>query len=300
MCGGEVAEMSAIEFNQVSKHFKNFSLREISFELPSGYIMGYVGQNGAGKTTSINLITGMYKLEEGNIQVAGMSVKDNLVEVKKAVGYIGDESYYYPEFKIRDVRSIMKSFYDSFDVGEFNRYVKQWKLPEQKKIGEFSKGMKIKLMFAGVLARETKILLLDEATSGLDPVTREEILGILQRYIEDGQHSVLFSTHIMEDLEQIADYIFYIENGRKIFCETKEELLESYALVKGGVEEVERVKDKGVIGITESEVGFWGILPIERAVGLPKGLLLKKPTINQIVVAYQKEAKGMKEGRESV
>ena len=114
MCGGEVAEMSAIEFNQVSKHFKNFSLREISFELPSGYIMGYVGQNGAGKTTSINLITGMYKLEEGNIQVAGMSVKDNLVEVKKAVGYIGDESYYYPEFKIRDVRSIMKSFYDSF------------------------------------------------------------------------------------------------------------------------------------------------------------------------------------------
>ena len=94
MCGGEVAEMSAIEFNQVSKHFKNFSLREISFELPSGYIMGYVGQNGAGKTTSINLITGMYKLEEGNIQVAGMSVKDNLVEVKKAVGYIGDESYY--------------------------------------------------------------------------------------------------------------------------------------------------------------------------------------------------------------
>lgn len=292
-------KMSAIEFNQVSKHFKNFSLRDISFELPNGYIMGYVGKNGAGKTTSINLITGLYKLEEGSIRVAGMSVKENLLGVKKAIGYIGDESYYYPEFKIKDVRSIMKNFYDSFDVEKFSRYVKQWNLPEEKKIGEFSKGMKIKLMFAGVLARETKILLLDEATSGLDPVTREEILGILQRYIEDGEHSVLFSTHIMEDLEQIADYIFYIENGEKIFCETKEELLESYALVKGGLEEAERVKDKGLIGITKSEVGFQGILPIEKAVGLPKELLLEKPTVNQIVVAYQKEAKGMKEGRVS-
>lgn len=283
--------MNALEFNQVSKHFKNFSLRNISFELPNGYIMGYVGQNGAGKTTSINLITGLYKLAEGSIQVEGVSMKENPLAVKNMIGYIGDESYYYPDFKIKDVRAIMKSFYRSFDVEKFNRYVGQWNLPEGKKIGEFSRGMKIKLMFAGVLARETKVLLLDEATSGLDPVTREEILEILQKYIEDGERSVLFSTHIMEDLEQIADFIFFIENGEKVFCETKEELLESYALVKGGLEDVEKVSDKGMIGMTKSEVGFQGVLPVERAVGLPKDILIEKPTVNQIVVAYQKDAK---------
>lgn len=283
--------MNALEFNQVSKHFKNFSLRNISFELPNGYIMGYVGQNGAGKTTSINLITGLYKLAEGSIQVEGVSMKENPLAVKNMIGYIGDESYYYPDFKIKDVRAIMKSFYRSFDVEKFNRYVGQWNLPEGKKIGEFSRGMKIKLMFAGVLARETKVLLLDEATSGLDPVTREEILEILQKYIEDGERSVLFSTHIMEDLEQIADFIFFIENGEKVFCETKEELLESYALVKGGLEDAEKVSDKGMIGMTKSEVGFQGVLPVERAVGLPKDILIEKPTVNQIVVAYQKDAK---------
>lgn len=283
--------MNALELNQVSKHFKNFSLQNISFELPNGYIMGYVGQNGAGKTTSINLITGLYKLSEGSIRVEGVSMKENPLTVKNMIGYIGDESYYYPEFKIRDVRAIMKSFYESFDAEKFNRYVEQWNLPEGKKIGEFSRGMKIKLMFAGVLARDTKLLLLDEATSGLDSVTREEILEILQKYIEDGEHSVLFSTHIMEDLEQIADFIFFIENGEKVFCETKEELLESYVLVKGGLEDADKVSDKGVIGMTKSEFGFQGVLPVERAVGLPNNILIEKPTVNQIVVAYQKDAK---------
>lgn len=288
--------MNAIEVDHVSKHFEKFSLQDISFQLPKGYIMGYVGQNGAGKTTSINLITGLYKLEEGSIRVDGMSMEETPVQVKAAIGYIGDESYYYPEFKIRDVRAIMKSFYGDFNAEEFDRYVKQWKLPSDKKIGEFSRGMKIKLMFAGVMARDTRILLLDEATSGLDPVTREEILAILQKYIEDGERSVLFSTHIMEDLEQIADYIFLIENGRKVFCETKDELLENYAVVKGGMEDFKEVEGKGGVGLSKSEFGFQGILPVERAVGLPQGVLIEKATVNQIVVAYQRDARREKEG----
>lgn len=286
---------NAIEVDHVSKHFEKFSLQDISFKLPKGYIMGYVGQNGAGKTTSINLITGLYKLEEGNIRVDGMSLQEAPIQVKATIGYIGDESYYYPEFKIRDVRAIMKSFYRDFDVDEFDRYVKQWKLPSNKKIGEFSRGMKIKLMFAGVMARDTSILLLDEATSGLDPVTREEILAMLQKYIEDGQRSVLFSTHIMEDLEQIADYIFLIDNGKEVFYETKDELLESYVIVKGGMEDFKEVEGKGVIGLSKSEFGFQGILPVEKAVGLSPGVLIEKATVNQIVVAYQRDAKREKE-----
>lgn len=287
---------NAIEVDHVSKHFEKFSLQDISFKLPKGYIMGYVGQNGAGKTTSINLITGLYKLEEGSIRVDGVSLQEAPVRVKAAIGYIGDESYYYPEFKIRDVRAIMKSFYEDFDVNEFDRYIKRWKLPVDKKIGEFSRGMKIKLMFAGVMARDTSILLLDEATSGLDPVTREEILAMLQRYIEDGERSVLFSTHIMEDLEQIADYIFLIEDGKKIFCETKDELLENYVMVKGGMEDFKEIEDKGVIGLAKSEFGFQGILPVEKAVGLSQGIFIEKATVNQIVVAYQRDARREKEG----
>ncbi|MCM1246116.1 MAG: ABC transporter ATP-binding protein [Roseburia sp.] len=287
---------NAIEVDHVSKHFKNFSLQDISFELPKGYIMGYVGQNGAGKTTSINLITGLYKLEEGSIRVDGMSIKENPVQAKAAIGYIGDESYYYPGFRISDVRAVMKSFYEDFDVDSFDRYIKKWELPSNKKIGEFSRGMKIKLMFAGVMARDTKILLLDEATSGLDPVTREEILAMLQDYIEDGEHSVLFSTHIMEDLEQIADYIFLIEAGREVFCRTKEELLESYALVKGGLEDFQETWGKEIIGMSKSDFGFQGVLPVEKAVGLPKEILVEKAAVNQIVVAYQRDARKEKEG----
>lgn len=282
--------MNALELNGVSKHFKNFSLQSISFTLPKGYIMGYVGQNGAGKTTSINLITGLYKPDEGTIRTGGMSMQENPVEIKRIIGYIGDESYYYPEFRVGDVRAVMKGFYPDFDTGKFERYVKKWKLPLNTKIGDFSRGMKVKLMFAGVMSRETEILLLDEATSGLDPFTREEILEMMQRYIEDGEHSVLFSTHIMEDLEKIADYIFFIEGGKKVFCETREDLMDSYVMVKGGRESADEVRRKGLIGFTDSEVGFHGILPVEQAVGLSKEILIERASVNDIVVAYQKDA----------
>lgn len=288
--------MNAIEVNHMSKHFNDFSLQDICFSLPKGYIMGYVGQNGAGKTTSINLITGLYKLTEGSVLVDGISIKEDPAAVKESIGYIGDESYYYPEFRIRDVRGIMKIFYKDFDSRHFDDCIKRWKLPENKKIGDFSRGMKIKLMFAGVLSRSTKVLLLDEATSGLDPVTREEIMEILQNYIEDGEHSVLFSTHIMEDLEQIADYIFYIEKGKKVFCDAKDDLLENYVVVKGGREDAERVKKKAVIGFSESEFGFFGVLPVDEAAGLPKEVLVEKATVNQIIVAFQKDANRRKAG----
>lgn len=283
--------MNAIELNGVSKHFKDFSLENISFTLPKGYIMGYVGQNGAGKTTSINLMTGMYKMDEGEIEISGHSVRNEPTEAKKAIGYIGDESYFYHLFKIRDVKAIMKDFYKDFDEAKYDRYIKKWRLPENKKIQDFSRGMKIKLMFAGVLSRKTDVLLLDEATSGLDPVTREEILEILQHYIEDGQHSVLFSTHIMEDLEQIADYIFFIDNGKEVFCETKEELLESYVVIKGGLEDLKKVADKNIIGLSKSELGFHGVLPVDEAVGISSDILIEKATVNQIIVAHQKDTK---------
>ena len=157
-------------------------------------------------------------------------------------------------------------------------------MPDKEKIVTYSRGMKVKLMFAAALSRETKILILDEATNGLDPLVRREILKLLQEYISDGRHSVLFSTHIMEDLQDIADYIFFIERGEKVFCEPKDDILESYLLVKGGPEDLSPALEKTLIGVERHDYGFQALYPTDSALALPPELTAEKPTIDQIVV----------------
>ena len=169
----------------------------------------------------------------GTIYVNGHMYSEDPIQYKEEIGFIGDESYFPKEMRISDIRSIQKVFYQSFQEDDFNKLVTKFKLPEKQRISEFSRGMKVKLMFAVALSRNTKLLILDEATNGLDPVMRSEVLQILQDYISDGERSILFSTHMLEDLEQIADYIVFIDQGKIIINETKDELLESYILIKG-------------------------------------------------------------------
>ena len=226
---GHMSE-NVLEVRRLSKQYPNFALQDISFTLPKGYIMGYVGQNGAGKTTTLSSIMHLVKADEGDINVDGIRYEEDEVTYKEAIGYIGDSASMMPDFTLKQVRTILKDFYPTYQAQKFDALVKKWKLPEKKKVKDFSRGMRVKLMFAMVLSRETKLLILDEATNGLDPVVRQEILQLLQEYISDGEHSVLFSTHMLSDLEDIADYIFFIDGGRKIFFETKEELQEKFVL----------------------------------------------------------------------
>lgn len=276
--------MNALEVNGFTKKYRDFELQDISFTLPKGYIMGYVGQNGSGKTTTLSMIAHLIGADAGSCSIDGLTYEKQPVKYREVIGYIGDKDEFVPDFTAKDVCAICRDFYPTFREEEFKAYMKKWKLPEKKKIKTFSRGMKVKLMFATALCRDTKILILDEATNGLDPVVRREILGILQDYISDGERSILFSTHILSDLEQIADYIFFIHDGKKVFFETKEELQEEYMLVKGGPQELDARAKKCLIGIRANDVGFEALVCADDAACLPKDCLLEKPTIDQIVV----------------
>jgi ABC-2 type transport system ATP-binding protein len=272
-----------LEVNGISKHYKSFALQDISFSLPAGYIMGYIGQNGAGKTTTLNAITHLIHTDSGQVTIGGSSFDDDPVAYRDQIGYIGDSSYFPQELNLKNIRTILKDFYPSFHPEIFDRYVKQWQLPAKEKIKTYSRGMKVKLMFASVLSRDTTLLVLDEATNGLDPVMRREILSLLQDYISDGHHSVLFSTHILEDLEQIADYIFFIDQGKKRFCEMKEDLLERYLLVRGGLSDLTPAMEQLLIGATRNEFGFEALYDTDRDALLPASLVTARPSIDQII-----------------
>lgn len=277
---------NVLEVKGVGKKFKDFSLENISFDLPQGYIMGYVGQNGAGKTTTLNIITHLLNADSGEVKINGITYDENPIKYKENIGFIGDESYFPQEFTVKNVKATLIDFYSSFKEDEFMSMIKKWNLPENKKIKDFSRGMKVKLMFASILARDTKLLILDEATNGLDPVVRNEVLTLLQEYIADGEKSVLFSTHIMSDLEEIADYIFFIDDGKKVICDYKEDMTEDYIIVKGGREDLSDKLKKSLIGLKVTGVGFEGLLESEKAVYLSKNLMIEKPSIDQIVIHF--------------
>lgn len=281
--------MELLEVRNISKHYKNFSLENIDFVLPKGYIMGYVGQNGAGKSTTLDLITNLRKCSSGEIYVDGIACAEDAVRYKECIGYIGGDFYYPGNFTVKNIRGTLKNFYTTFSVEKFNELLQKWKLSDKMKVKDFSRGMKVKLMFASVLARDTKLLVLDEATNGLDPVVRVEVLKLLQEYIADGERSVIFSTHILSDLEQIADYIYFIDDGRKVLYDTKDELLENYLLVKGERRAVTPQLAKELIGIIDNAYGFEAIVPSDRADLLTKEFHFEKPSIDEIVVHYIKD-----------
>lgn len=284
--------MNALEIKNLNKSFGTFALENINLTLPKGYILGYIGQNGAGKTTTIKLIMEQLKRNSGEITVFGKKYEEDEIGFKEIIGFIADECYFPGCFTTEDISASLKSFYKSFNEVKFRSYIKKWELPEKRKIKEFSKGMKMKLMFASVLSRDTKLLLLDEPTSGLDPVIRSEILDILQEYISDGERSVLFSTHIMSDLERIADYLCFIEKGKTIFNDTKDDIMENYLLVKGGAADLTEETREKLIGLKKSSFGFEGLIHSKDRKCLEKDVLIEKPSVEEIVVFHINGVRG--------
>lgn len=278
--------MELLEVKNLSKHYKSFDLKDISFTLPKGYIMGYVGPNGSGKTTTLNLITGILKCNDGEVYIDGRTCSEDVRAYREQIGYVGDESYFPDSFTAKNIRSVLKDFYASFSVEKFNGFLQKWNLPEKKQVKDFSRGMKVMLMFASVLSRDTKLLVLDEATNGLDPVMRTEILKLLQEYVMDGQRSVIFSTHILSDLEQIADYIYFIDQGRTVLHDAKDEMIENFLLVKGESSAIPQALRQELIGLEENAYGFEAILPSEKAELLGNAFLVEKPNIDNIVIHY--------------
>lgn len=249
-----------LEVNNLRKEFKNFTLENISFKLEPGYIMGFIGPNGAGKSTTIKLIMNLIKKNDGEIKIFGLDHIKHEKEVKDRIGFVYDENYYYEDLTIKQMKDIVASFYSKWDDDVFNNYLKDFDLDPKAKIRALSKGMKMKFSLAVALSHNADLIVMDEPTSGLDPVFRREILDILYSIIQDENKSIFFSTHITTDLEKIADYITFINEGKIVFSKPKYEIMESYAVVKGGVDILDDDIRKEFVGIRETNVGFEGLI----------------------------------------
>lgn len=276
-----------LELKNVCKSFRDFTLNNISFTLPQGYIMGLVGPNGAGKTTTIQLILNMLEKDTGEILVFG---KDNVVcekEIKQDIGTVFDNIFYVDSWTVKDTEKAVSIFYNNWRHDIFTDMLKRFDLPKNKKIGEFSRGMQMKLMLACAFSHNAKLLILDEPTSGLDPVTRDEFLEILQDYIKDGERSVLFSTHITSDLEQVADYITLVNQGNMIFTGSMEDLLDSYQLIKGKLRDLTVELEKSIIGLRKTDMGFDGLISTKAAAQY-KNYIIDNVKIDDVIVRIGK------------
>ena len=276
-----------LELKNVCKSFRDFTLNNISFTLPQGYIMGLVGPNGAGKTTTIQLILNMLEKDAGKILVFG---KDNVVsekEIKQDIGIVFDSIFYVDSWTVKDTEKAVSIFYNNWRNDIFNDMVKRFDLPLNKKVGELSRGMQMKLMLACAFSHDAKLLILDEPTSGLDPLTRDEFLEIMQDYIRDGQRSVLFSTHITTDLERVADYITLINRGNMIFTGSMEDLLSSYRLIKGKPCDLTADLEENILGLRKTAMGFEGLITANVAAQY-KHCVLDTATIDDIIICIGK------------
>lgn len=246
---------SAIKITNLSKQYKDFLLDNVNIDLPKGCIMGFIGENGAGKSTTIKLILDLIKRDNGNITVLGKDNKKELTSIKENIGVVLDECFFPENLTAKDINLIMKNIYKTWDDKKFNNFIKDFTLPENKMIKEYSKGMKMKLSIAVALSHASQLLILDEATSGLDPIIREEILDVFLEFIQNEEHSIFISSHIISDLEKICDYITFIHKGKIIFSESKDILLEDYGILKCSLEDLKNIDKSSIKGYRKNSFG---------------------------------------------
>lgn len=280
-----------LEINGLCKKYDDFSLKDVSFSLPKGFIMGFVGQNGSGKTTTIRSILNMAKTDSGKITVFGLDSVTDSIAIKERLGVVFDSLYLAEHLNAKQIEQQLKPFYKDWDTNEFFRRIKEFGLPDNRKVGDFSKGMKMKLMVAVALSHKAELIILDEPTSGLDPVARDELLDILAEYIEDENRGVLFSTHITADVERIADYVTILHNGKVWYTGTKDELTEKYAVIKGAEEDIPSALKEKLIGFHAYRNGFEALIGTDDLAGIPESLEYEKASIDEILVYIAKEDK---------
>lgn len=273
---------NAIKVNNLTKKYKGFLLDNVSFTVPRGYICGFIGQNGAGKTTVMKLMMGMAIKDGGDIEILGKSSDD--FPLKEDLGVLFDQPYFQEDWTPLDIEKALSPFYKHWDSSTYHQYLKRFSLDPKQKFKSLSRGMKMKLGLAVTLSHNAQLLLLDEPTSGLDPVMRDEILDILREYMLDENKSLFFSTHITSDLEKIADYIIYIDKGRILYSGLKDELLEKYCLIRGGMEELPESKRQKIIGLREHLGGFEGMIEVGDIGGFPPGVITEPASLEDIMI----------------
>lgn len=240
--------MNAIEIKGLEKRYEGFRLGSFDLTLPSGCIMGLVGENGAGKSTTIKLIMNAIGQDAGEISVLGVDNRSaGFRDIKENIGVVLDEAYFPEVMSARNVGKVMALTYKNWDAAAFEGYLKKFSLAPDKIFKDYSRGMRMKLAIAAALSHGAKLLILDEATSGLDPMARDELLDIFNDFTRDENCSILLSSHIVSDLEKICDYIAFLHKGRLVLCEEKDRLLEEYALIRLPEERLKELPEESII-----------------------------------------------------
>ncbi|HHY90533.1 MAG TPA: ABC transporter ATP-binding protein [Clostridiales bacterium] len=282
-----------LEVKNLRKSFQDFALKDICFSLPKGFIMGFIGPNGAGKSTTIKLILNLLKKDGGEIKIFGLDHIRHENEIKNRIGFVFDENYFYEDLTILEMKKFVSAVYKNWDENLFTKYLKEFQLPPKKKIKELSKGMKMKFSLAVALSHQAELLIMDEPTSGLDHKARHELLDILSYLMQDENKGVLFSTHITSDLEKIADYITFIQNGEIILSTTKDEIIDNHAVIKGDKNLLNQENRKYFIGLRENQFGFEGLIRNKDKLNrdFANQVLIEKPSLEDIMIYYMRGEK---------
>lgn len=281
-----------IEFTNITKNYENFKLGEINLSLPSGQIIGLIGENGAGKTTLIKTLLKIISIDSGSIKVFGKNLDSAETSIKEDIGLVLDNSFLPELITVKDVNPIMQGIYKNWDSNLFNKYLTAFNLPLKKQIKALSKGMKKKLEIATALAHHPKLLILDEPTSGLDPVVRSEVLDIFMDFIQDEEHTILFSTHITSDLEHIADRIVFLNQGQIVLNKERDEILDNFGLVKCDKDDFKEIAKEDYLSFKKNKYNYEVLVKDKSKVAKKyKNLVIDKITLEELMLLMIKGEK---------
>ncbi len=277
---------NSIEIKDLTVHYPKFTLENINLTVPCGTVMGLIGENGAGKSTTIKAILGLLRAEKGSVTVLGENSANLTNGIKEQIGVVFDEMPFPENLNGKQLDKVLGGIFRSWDSGVFFGYLDKFGLPLDKKLKGFSRGMQMRLSIAAALSHKPRLLVLDEPTGGLDPVMRSEILDILLDFMQDETHSILISTHITSDLEHIADYIGFIHKGRLIFVQERNELMEQHRILKCSDEELAQIDKNDIIGMRK---GRFSNEVLTKSADKYPDIAQDAPGIDEIMVYYVKE-----------
>ncbi|QAS51299.1 ABC transporter ATP-binding protein [Halobacillus litoralis] len=276
---------NVIELRNATKKFKEFSVESIDLQVKQGFITGFIGENGAGKSTTIKMMMNLLKPDSGDVKVFGLDFKTHEKEIKERIGFVYDGNVFFEGLNLKDIRRIVGPAYKQWDDPLFYKYVEQFDLPLNKAIKTFSKGMQMKASLAITLSHHAELIIMDEPTSGLDPNFRRELLSLLQEVMIDGKRTIFFSTHITTDLDRIADYIAFIQSGELVFSKSIQDISEHYAVVKGGLDLLDRDTEQCFVQVHRASTGFHALTDNVKTVEYTFGdaVVLERASLEEIM-----------------
>ncbi len=277
--------MNAIEIKGLCKSYPEFTLDHLNLTLPGGCVMGLVGENGAGKSTTIKLILDMVQRDGGTITVLGRDNREDMRASREEIGIVLDEMGFPECMNAKQIHKMMRHTYRNWDEAQYFSYLKKLSVPLEKSFGEYSRGMKMKLGIAVALSHHPRLLILDEATSGLDPLVRDNVIEIFGEFTRSEEHSILMSSHIVSDLEKICDYIAFLHRGKLMLCEEKDRLMEEYGVIHCSAQQLAELDSKAVIGKRVSAYGVEAIVCKDRA---PSGFCFSPVTVEELFIFMAK------------